>query len=126
MAMITMPIGTLIRNASRQEMTVSAPPSTRPSTEPMPCIAADTASARLRAWPTAYVVAMSARPVGAATAAPVPCTARATISVTPSVASPHTSDAIVNTPTPERKARLWPMASPMRPPSSSRPPKAST
>ena len=51
--MMTMPIGTLIRNASRQEMTVSAPPSTRPSTEPRPCMAADTAIAWLRACPTA-------------------------------------------------------------------------
>ena len=51
--MMRMPIGTLIRNASRHEMTVSAPPSTRPSTEPDACMAADTANARLRAWPTA-------------------------------------------------------------------------
>jgi hypothetical protein len=43
--MMTMPIGTLIRNASRQEMTVSRPPSTRPSTEPVACIPADTAMA---------------------------------------------------------------------------------
>ena len=49
MAMITMPIGTLMRNASRHDTTVSAPPRTRPSTEPVACIAADTASARLRA-----------------------------------------------------------------------------
>ena len=69
---------------------------------------------------------MRARPVGAATAAPVPCTARATISVMPSVARPHTSDAMVNTPTPERNARLWPIASPTRPPSSSSPPNVST
>ena len=69
---------------------------------------------------------MSARPVGAATAAPVPCTARATISVMPSVASPHTREAIVNTPTPDRNARLCPIASPTRPPSSSSPPKVST
>ena len=52
-AMMTMPIGTLIRNASRHEITVNAPPSTRPSTEPTPIIPADTAIARLRAWPTA-------------------------------------------------------------------------
>ena len=51
--MITMPIGTLIRNASRHETTVSAPPSTSPSTEPEACMAADTANARLRACPTA-------------------------------------------------------------------------
>ncbi len=52
-AMITMPIGTLIRNASRHEITVKAPPSTNPSTEPIPSIAADTAMAWLRACPTA-------------------------------------------------------------------------
>ena len=53
MTMMTMPIGTLIRNASRQEMTVSSPPSTSPSTDPMACIPADTAMAWLRACPTA-------------------------------------------------------------------------
>jgi hypothetical protein len=51
--MMTMPIGTLIRNASRQDTTVSAPPSTSPSTEPDACMAAETANARLRACPTA-------------------------------------------------------------------------
>ena len=69
---------------------------------------------------------MSARPVGAATAAPMPCSARAAISVNSSLASPQTSEAMVKTPTPERNARLWPIASPTRPPSSSSPPKAST
>jgi hypothetical protein len=72
------------------------------------------------------VVAINASPVGAAIAAPVPCTALAMIRVIPSVASPHTSDAIVNTPTPERNARLCPMASPTRPPINNRPPKVST
>ena len=52
-AMMTMPIGTLIKNASRHEITVNAPPSTNPSTDPTPCIAADTAMAWLRACPTA-------------------------------------------------------------------------
>ncbi len=37
----------------RHEMTVSAPPSTSPSTDPDACMAADTANAWLRAWPTA-------------------------------------------------------------------------
>jgi hypothetical protein len=72
------------------------------------------------------VVAINASPVGAAMAAPVPWTARATMRVMPSVARPHTSDAIVNTPTPDKNARLCPMASPTRPPISSRPPKVST
>ena len=43
--MISAPIGRLIRKASRQEITVSAPPTTRPSTEPRPCMAADIAIA---------------------------------------------------------------------------------
>ena len=47
--MMRMPIGMLIRNASRHETTVRAPPSTRPSTDPEACMAADTANARLRA-----------------------------------------------------------------------------
>ena len=51
--MMTIPIGRLIRKANRHDTTVSAPPSTRPSTEPTPCMAADIAIARLRAWPTA-------------------------------------------------------------------------
>ena len=50
---ISTPMGRLIRKASRQEMTVSAPPRTRPSTDPMPCMAADIAIARLRAVPAA-------------------------------------------------------------------------
>ena len=105
-AMMAMPIGMLIRNASRHETTVKAPPSTSPSTEPIPCMAAETAIAWFRARPTAYVVAMSARPVGAATAAPMPCTARAAIKVTDSVATPHTNDAMVNSPTPDTNARF--------------------
>ena len=45
MAMIAMPIGTFTRNANRHETTVTAPPATKPNTEPRPCIAADHASA---------------------------------------------------------------------------------
>ena len=69
---ITMPTGTLMRNARRHETTVRSPPRTSPSTDPVACMAADTAMAWLRALPMAYVVAMRANPVGAATAAPTP------------------------------------------------------
>ena len=65
-------MGTLTRKASRQDNSVSAPPTTRPSTEPMPVIAAKTAVAALRAGPLGNVVATNARPVGAAIAAPTP------------------------------------------------------
>ncbi len=56
----------------------------------------------------------------------MPCTALATISIAGSNATPQTSDAAVNTPTPAMNARLWPIASPTRPPSSSSPPNVST
>ena len=56
----------------------------------------------------------------------MPCTARATISIAGSNATPQTSDDTVNTATPPMNARLCPTASPTRPPSSSRPPKVRT
>lgn len=43
--MIRTPIGKLMRKASRQLMTVSAPPTTSPITDPRPCMAADMAIA---------------------------------------------------------------------------------
>ncbi len=45
MTTITTPMGTFMRNANRHEMTVSNPPSTRPITEPMACMPAETAIA---------------------------------------------------------------------------------
>ena len=60
------------RNASRQDTSTSAPPTTRPITEPMPVMAAKIAVAELRAGPFGKVVAISASPVGEAIAAPTP------------------------------------------------------
>ena len=98
--MMKMPIGTLIRNASRQEMTVSAPPSTRPSTEPS-ALHGGRHRHRLVAGVTGGVGGGDQRQTGgAATAAPTPWTARAAISVYSSSASPQTSEAMVNIPTP--------------------------
>ena len=116
----------MTRNASRHDTSVSAPPTTRPITEPMPVIAANTAVAALRAGPLGKVVATSARPVGLAIAAPTPCSSRAVTSVASSQATPHSTDAMVNRATPTMKVRLRPMVSPSRPPSSIRPPKVST
>ena len=105
---------------------MSAPPTTRPITEPTPVIAPNTAVAALRAGPLANVVATSAKPVGEAIAAPTPCSSRAMTNVTSSQAMPHSADAMVNSVTPTMKVRLRPMVSPRRPPSSIRPPKVST
>ena len=105
---------------------MSAPPTTRPITEPTPVIAPNTAIAALRAGPLANVVATSAKPVGEAIAAPTPCSSRAMTSVTSSQAIPHSAEAMVNSVTPTMKVRLRPMVSPRRPPSSIKPPKVST
>ena len=89
-------------------------------------MAANTAVAALRAGPLGKVVAISARPVGDAIAAPTPCSSRAMTSVVSSHATPHRIEAMVNSATPTMKVRLRPMVSPSRPPSSIRPPKVRT
>ncbi len=119
---IRIPIGTLIRKIQRQDTSVRAPPMISPAIEPTPVMAAKMAIAWLRAGPGAKVVATSARAVGEATAAPTPCSARAATRVPSLTASPHSSEASVNNPTPAMNMRLRPKASPRRPPSSMRPP----
>ena len=89
-------------------------------------MAANTAVAAFRAGPLGNVVATSASPVGEAIAAPTPCSSRAITRVGSSQATPHSTEAMVNSATPEMKARLRPMESPSRPPSSISPPKVST
>ncbi len=70
-------IGTLIRNAARQEIhCVTAPPTRSPRLAPIPAVAPYQATARLRASPSKYAV-ISASEVGATMAAPMPCRARA-------------------------------------------------
>lgn len=123
---MTKPIGTFTRNASRHETSVSAPPTTRPITDPTAVIAANTAVAALRAGPFGKVVATSARPVGEAIADPTPWESRAMTSVTSSQATAHSTEEMVNSATPTMKVRLRPMVSPNRPPSSISPPKVKT
>ena len=99
-----------------------APPTTRPITAPTPAIAPNTAVAALRSGPFGNVVATSAKQVGTAIAAPMPCSSRAKTSVPPSQAMPHMAEAIVNSAMATMKVRLRPMVSPRRPPSNIRPP----
>ena len=92
---------------------------------PAPDIAAYTANARLRGGPAGNVVVMSERAVGEAMAAPSPCSMRAPI-IWPSLcAMPPSSEATAKITTPAMKTLRRPSRSPMRPPSSSRPPNAS-
>ena len=72
-------------------------------TEPTPVMAANTAVAALRAGPLGKVVAISARPVGDAIAAPTPCSSRAMTNVVSSHAMPHRIEAMVNSATPTMK-----------------------
>ena len=110
---------------SRHVTSASAPPSTRLSTELTLPIAPNTAIAVLRAGPFGNVVATSATVVGAMIAPAMPCSSRAAMRVPPFWAMPQTAEAMVNSATPTMKARLRPMVSPTRPPTSIRPPKAS-
>ncbi len=102
-------------------MTIS-PPATSPSAPPTPLIEAYTPMARLRRGPSGNVVAISASAVGATTAPPTPCTARAASSQAGEVASPPASEAAENSSSPATNIRRRPSRSPARPPSSSRPP----
>ena len=92
---------------------------------PAPDMAAYTPMARLRGGPSGNVVAMRASAVGAAMAPPIPWTTRAAMSQASLVASPPRSEAPVKMPSPTMNMRRRPKRSPVRPPSSSSPPKAS-
>ena len=119
------PTGMLTKNTQRQEpQSVSMPPTVRPIAEPAPETAEKTLSARLRSAPSENDVAIRARVLGAASAAAAPWKPRATSSVVASLATPPAIDARVKAATPHTRAVRRPIRSPIRLPSSSRPPKA--
>ena len=88
-------------------------------------MAANTPKARARAAGSVNVVASSASAVGAAIAPPAPWAARAMISIASLLANPPTSDAAAKIAMPIMNMRRRPKRSPVRPPKSSSPPKAS-
>ena len=104
---------------------VSRPPATRPTAAPPPLMAATTLIARLRAGPSAKVVAISASAVGAISAPPMPWMARAASSQAWELAKPPASEAAENSTSPAMNTRRRPRRSPARPPSSISPPKLS-
>ena len=101
---------------------MSTPPSSRPNAAPPAAIALQTPSAFVRSGPSAKVVVMIDSAAGETSAAPRPWSPRAMISISEECESPHSSDAVANAVTPAMKIRLRPMRSPIRPPSSRKPP----
>jgi len=71
------------------------------------------------------IVAISARTLGAAIAAPIPCSTRAPMSIAGLKASPPTREPTTKTTVPIEKTLALPRLSPSRPPSKMRPPNAS-
>src|SRR3954447_2189627 len=122
----TAPTGTLIHSPHRHEIqSVSMPPRIRPTLPPPPATAPYAASARMRSGPSRKFVVRSASEDGAAIAAPTLWSARAPSSHACVCASPPTKDATVNSAMPAMNVRRRPRMSPMRAPSSSRPPNVS-
>ncbi|MNT03410.1 hypothetical protein D3C72_1379440 [compost metagenome] len=88
--------------AGQPKAWVSTPPSSVPSARPAALAMLQIASARLRTGPSAYRVLISARVAGNSSAAPMPCTARATISSVALGASAPSSEASANSSMPSR------------------------
>ena len=104
---------------------VSTPLTIMPTTKPEPPIAAHTPSALLRSAPVNIVVIADSA-AGATSAAPTPCATRAAISSAPDPVRPQASEPSVNSTMPASSTRRRPRVSASRPPSSMRPPNAST
>ena len=101
------------------------PPSTSPTAPPPPATEPKTPKALARSLGSVNVLTSVESAPGASTAPKTPCAARAATSMPKDVEAPPTAEAIAKPAMPPRKAHLRPNMSPMRPPSSSRLPKAS-
>ena len=122
----TMPTGMLTKKIhGHEKRSTRMPPSSRPTAPPPTAIAAHTPIAFVRSAPSANVVVTIESAAGETSAAPKPCSPRATMRNSEDGASPQMSEPTVKTTTPVRKTRLRPMRSPARPPSSRKPPKTS-
>ena len=101
------------------------PPSNSPSAAPAPDTAAYTPSARLRSSPSLNSVVIRDSAVGDAIAPPTPWTARPISRSGKFTAMPAAKLPTLNRARPTMNIRRRPRMSPIRPPSSSKPPKAS-
>ena len=121
-----MPIGTFTQSTACQpNHSVSTPPRIEPAAPPAPATAPQTPSARLRSLPAGNSVISSERAAGEMRAAPMPCAARETTSMSGVTESAPAIDATTKRPRPAMKTRRRPVRSAIRPPSSRNPPKVS-
>ncbi len=116
-------MGRLIRKIQCQfSAWVSAPPRKVPSAPPAAPTALNTAMARARSRGSGNSDTSIPSTTAVVIAPPTPCSARAAISTPGEVATPHSTDATVNTARPAVNIRLRPTRSPSRPASSNSPP----
>ena len=95
----------------------------RPTVPPDAPTAPHAPSALFRSAPSGKLVIRIESAAGVIAAAPTPCSARAATRAPSDQASPASSEARANNPTPAMKTRRRPSRSAARPPSRSRPPK---
>ena len=84
------------------------PPARTPIEPPPAATKPITPIALARSAGSVKIVMISESATAATTAPPMPWIARAPMSISCDVASPHASDASVKSPTPSRKSRRWP------------------
>ena len=104
---------------------VSRPPSSRPMAAPPPAMAPKMPKARARSLGAVNMTVSRDSADGASSAPKAPCKARAPNSIASLTAAPPSAEATANPMRPVIRARRRPHRSAMRPPASSRPPKAS-
>ena len=119
-----MPIGRLMMKIQCQLIaSVRTPPASRPIEPPAEATKPKTPIAFAWCAGSGNIVTIIPRITADASAPPIPCTKRAPISISWLTEAAQTSEAAVKTVRPARKTRRWPTRSPIRPASSSSPPK---
>ena len=119
------PIGTLTKKIQCQfSACVSTPPASSPIDAPADATNEKTPIAFACSPGEGNIVTIIPRITAELSAPPTPCTNRAAISISGLAASPHSSEATVNTASPARKTVRRPIRSPSRPARSNSPPNA--
>src|SRR5215207_9674517 len=122
---VAIPIGRFTRKIQCQlSASVRTPPASRPIEDPPAATNVYTPIAFACSPGSGNIVTIMPRITAEAIAPPTPWTKRAPISISWLPASPHSSEASVNTARPVRNMSRRPIRSPSRPASSSRPPNA--
>ncbi len=117
--------GTLMAKIQRHEaLSTICPPTSGPSTAPMPAQAVQAPIARAR-WSPGKVFTITASAAGVSSAPAAPCRARAATSTSMVGAAAHNTEVTPNPMTPAPNTRRSPKTSPSEPPIRSREPSVS-